>query len=130
MGCESNSRKNAVTNVESKLVTLTAEKLYEMMEGLYEIEAANGKVIYQERKATKQLIMIIVGKDRLTISNVVKQTIKGEKGEGLLYTGYANESKGEKVIVTIKIITDSKVHVITSIDGKENELEGNLIKLM
>lgn len=99
------------------------------MEGFYEIEATNGQVLFMEKKSSKQFVMVIVGKDRLTFSKVVKQIIKGEKGEGLLYTGYATASKGEKGIITVKIITDSKVHITTNISGHENEFEGKLIKM-
>ena len=65
-------------------------------------------LIIQEKKSSNQLVMAIVNQESLTISNLIKQIVKGRRGAGLLYTGYALASKNEKIIVNIKIVRSCK----------------------
>ena len=43
--------------------------------------------------------------------------------------GFALASKGEKGIITFKIVSDSEVHIITNIDGHENQFDGKIVSM-
>ena len=74
-------------------------------------------------------IFIVIVLIAILLFMVVKQNIKDLKGEGLSYTGYALESKGEKVIITIIIVNDAKFYITSSIEGSVSEFEGKLVKI-